>query len=122
MSIEEKTNEIVEFLRPRIEEGLFLYAYQADGKIDLKNVREKVYEELALLEKNLEDRADSEKVFEDAGKNIAFHINMSLDAAFLSTKKEGRTFFLPSFLSYAPEISEKLMEIEKRIAAPISNI
>lgn len=121
MSLEEKTNEVVEFLRPRIEEGLFLYAYQADGKIDLKNVREKVYEELALLERNLEDKADSEKVFEDAGKNIAFHINMSLDAAFLSTKKEGHTFFLPSFLSYASEISEKLREVEKGKAIPVSN-
>ena len=116
MSIEEKTNEIVEFLRPRLEEALFLYAYQVDGKVDLRNIREKVYEELALLEKALGEMERSpspmEKAFDDAAKNIAFHINMSLDAAFLATKKEGRTFFLPSFLSYSSELSEKIKQIE----------
>lgn len=115
MSIEEKTNEVIEFLRPRIEEGLFLYAYQADRKIDLKNVREKVYEELSLLEKTLEkeDGPLREKAINDAAKNIAFHINMSLDAAFLSTKKEKHVFFLPSFLSYSSQLSEKIKEIER---------
>lgn len=114
MSIEEKTNEVIEFLRPRIEEGLFLYAYQADGKINLKSVREKVYEELSLLEKTLEKEAGPlrEKAINDAAKNIAFHINMSLDAAFLSTKKEKHAFFLPSFLSYSSQLSEKIKEIE----------
>lgn len=126
MSIEEKTNEIVEFLRPRLEEALFLYAYQVDGKVNLRNIREKVYEELTLLEKTLGEKEKSsffvEKAFDDAAKNIAFHINMSLDAAFLATKKDGRTFFLPSFLSYSSELSEKIKQIEKKSSLCVESI
>lgn len=111
MSIQEKTNAIIDFLRPRLEDGLLLFAYQAEGKIDLKGVRERVEQELLLLERSKETGEDSDSLCSQAAKNIAFYIDMSLDIAFLSNSKQRRTFFLPSFLSFVPELTEKIQEI-----------
>lgn len=111
MSIQEKTNAIIDFLRPRLEDGLLLFAYQTEGKIDLKGVREKAEKELLLLERSKEMGDDLECLCGQAAKNIAFYIDMSLDVAFLSNSKQRQTFFLPSFLSFVPELTKKIQEI-----------
>lgn len=111
MSIQEKTNAIIDFLRPRLEDGLLLFAYQAEGKIDLKGVREKVEKELLLLERSKDKGNGLDCLCSQTAKNIAFYIDMSLDVAFLSNSNQRQTFFLPSFLSFVPELTEKIQEI-----------
>lgn len=112
MNIEEKTNAVIAYLRPLIEDELLLYAYQINGGINLKDIRNKVYEELSLIDKTI-DEGDNDLLWSirKASKNIAFHIDMCLDVAFLASAKEKSSIFLPSFLSYSNDIASKLREI-----------
>ncbi len=117
MNIEEKTNAVIAYLRPLIEDELLLYAYQIKEGINLKDIRNKVYEELALIDKAIAsgDGNDFSQTIRKASKNIAFHIDMCLDVAFLASAKEKSSIFLPSFLSYSNNIARKLHEIYQNV-------